>query len=105
MQLKPHVTTLAQMFMMGCQDPSTSVAEAALSATSSLIKEIGREQEVMALQCVINPMLGVMSKCLQTGSEDTVIEGLDVIQEACLLEQPLVNDHLEVRFSAIYSLT
>eukprot|EP01032_Pedospumella_encystans_P029078 gene29078-32838_t len=95
-QLKPHVATLAQMFVMGCQDASTSVKEAALSATSSLIKELGREPEVMALQCVINPMLGVMQACLQNGSEDTVIEGLDVIQEACLLEQPLVNDHLEV---------
>ena len=95
-QLKPHVATLAQMFVMGCQDASTSVKEAALSATSSLIKELGREPEVMTLQCVINPMLGVMQACLQNGSEDTVIEGLDVIQEACLLEQPLVNDHLEV---------
>lgn len=84
------------MFVMGCQDASTNVAEAALSATSSLIKELGRDQEVMALQCVINPMLAVMSACLRNGSDDTVIEGLDVIQEACLLEQPLVNDHLEV---------
>lgn len=84
------------MFVMGCQDASTNVAEAALSATSSLIKELGREQEVMALQCVINPMLAVMGACLRNGNDDTVIEGLDVIQEACLLEQPLVNDHLEV---------
>lgn len=84
------------MLVMGCQDASTNVAESALSATSSLIKELGREPEVMALQSVINPMLNVMSTCLANGSEDTVIEGMDVIQEACLLEQPLVNDHLEV---------
>ena len=95
-QLKPHVATLAQMFVMGCQDSSSHVAEAALSATSALIKELGSVPEVMQLQCVINPMLGVMTKCLQSGNEDTVIEGLDVIQEACLLEQPIVNDHLEV---------
>jgi hypothetical protein len=95
-QLKPHVGTLAQMFVMGCQDALDDVKEAALSATSSLIKELGSTPEVMALQTVINPMLAVMSACLQNGSEDTVIEGLDVIQEACLLEQPLVNDHLEV---------
>lgn len=97
--MKPHVATLAQMFVMGCQDTDASVAEAALSATSSLIKELGSEPEVMALQCVINPMLAVMSACLKNGSEDTVIEGLDVIQECCLLEQPLVNDHLEVGLS------
>jgi hypothetical protein len=96
MQLKPHVATLAQMLVMGCQDQSTNVAESALSATSSLIKELGREPEVMALQTVINPMLSVMSTCLASGSEDIVIEGMDVLQEACLLEQPLVNDHLEV---------
>ena len=90
------MTTLAQMFVMGCQDSSATVMESALSATSSLIKEIGREPEVMALQCVINPMLAVMNTCLQNGSEDAVIEGMDVIQEAILLEQPLVNDHLEV---------
>jgi len=94
-QLMPHVTTLAQMFVVGCQDPSSSVAEAALSATSSLIKELGNVPEIMALQVVINPMLAVMGGCLANGNEDIVVEGLDVIQETCFLEHPLLNDHLE----------
>jgi len=95
-ELKPHVPTLAQMFVMGCQDTSSTVSEAALKAVSSFIKEIGTEPEVMGLQCVLNPMFLVMASCLRNGSEETVIEGLDVIQEACLLEQPLINEHLQV---------
>lgn len=93
--LKAHMVTLAQMFEMGCQDASSKVAEAALSATACFIKELGSEGEIMTMGRVVSSMLAVMGKCLQNGSEDTVVEGLDVIQECCALDQPLVNDHLE----------
>lgn len=94
--LKPFAETLAQMFVMGCQDAVSNVATAALSATSAFIIELGNEPEIMILQKVINPMLDVMNKCLQAGDEDIVCEGLDVINECCMLEQPLINDHIEV---------
>src|SRR5690349_18698249 len=95
--LKPHTSTLANMFVMGCQDPVPDVATAAMSATSAFIMELANEPEVMILQVVITPMLHVMNTCLQRGDDDLVIEGLDVVQECCNLDQPLVNDHLEVR--------
>jgi hypothetical protein len=94
--LKPFTESLAQMFVMGCQDAVSAVATAALSATSAYIMELGNEPEVMILQKVISPMLDVMNKCLQAGDEDIVCEGLDVIQECCMLEHPLINDHIEV---------
>ena len=31
-----------------------------------------------------------------TGDEDVVIEALDVLQECVEMEQPLINDHIEV---------
>lgn len=31
-----------------------------------------------------------------TGDEDIVIEALDVLQECVEMEQPLINDHIEV---------
>jgi hypothetical protein len=106
MNLKPHTTTLAQMFVMGCQDPVSAVAVAALAATSSYIMELGNEEEIMILKVVITPMLHVMNTCLQNGDDETVTEGLEVIQECCALEQPLVNDHIEVSIehASIYDL-
>jgi len=37
-----------------------------------------------------------MRNCLQSGEEETVVEALDVIQECCFLDQPLVNNHIQV---------
>lgn len=95
--MKQHTNTLAQMFTHGCQDTVISVATAALTACSSYIVALGSAQEVMILQVVIPPMLQVMVKCLHNGEEEVVVEALDVIQECCELEQPLVNEHIEVR--------
>lgn len=84
------------MFATGCQDAVIAVASEALTATANFIIQLGDSAEVMAMKIVINPMLEVMDKCLKNGDEDLVVEGLDVIQECCGLEQPLINDHLEV---------
>lgn len=81
---------------MGCQDGNHQVANAALAATASYIMVLGNSEEIMIMKSVINPMLNVMANNLQSGDEDLVIEGLDVIQECCTLEQPLINDFLEV---------
>eukprot|EP01038_Epipyxis_sp_PR26KG_P004790 gene4790-6717_t len=93
--LKPHTATLAQMFIVGCQDGSHSVAMAALEACGAFINSLGNESEVMLLGSTIVPMLEVMHKCLLNGDEEIVSEGLDVMQECCYLEQPLINDHIE----------
>jgi hypothetical protein len=80
------------------------VAVAALAATSAYIMELGNEEEIMILKVVITPMLHVMNTCLQNGDDETVTEGLEVIQECCGLEQPLVNDHIEVSFKDLCTL-
>lgn len=85
------------MFVMGCQDANHNVANAALAATASYIMQLGNSDEIMIMTAVITPMLNVMANNLKNGDEDLVIEGLDVIQECCTLEQPLVNDFLEVK--------
>jgi len=95
-QLKPHANTLSQLFLAGCQDPVNSVAEASLSAIGTALPILGKTPEIMALTQVITPMIGVLNRCLSTGDDDLVIEGLGVFQECCLLEQPLINDHIEV---------
>jgi hypothetical protein len=41
-------------------------------------------------------MFAVMAKCLASGEDETVIVGLEVIQECTQLEQPIINDHLDV---------
>lgn len=92
------------MFVMGCQDAVHSVATAALSAVTTFITEVRDAPEIMALKPVISPMLSVMEKCLREGDEDMFIEGMDVIQECCTLEQPLINDHIEVIVQFIISI-
>lgn len=99
--LKPHSQTLAHMFTVGCQDAVVSVAVEALSAAGNFIMQLGDAQEVMSMQGVISPMLNAMNKCLAGGEEDFVVEGLDVIQQCCELEQPLINEHIEVSICCV----
>jgi hypothetical protein len=90
---------------MGCQDGNHQVANAALAATAAYIMVLGNSDEIMIMKSVINPMLNVMANNLKSGDEDLVIEGLDVIQECCTLEQPLINDFLEVSILSMLCLT
>ncbi|KAJ1444061.1 armadillo-type protein, partial [Ochromonadaceae sp. CCMP2298] len=110
--MTPHVHTLAQMLTQGCADSSDAVREAALGAIAALIRELGNAPEVMVLAPLVGQMLGAMSASLGGGGvgggggedgqggggvggvEEVVVVGLEVIQEACLLTQPLVNPHL-----------
>lgn len=89
------------MFIMGCQDASQAVAVAALKATGAYTCALANEDEALILRDVIAPMLHVMNLCLQKGDEEIVVEALDVIQECCYSDQPLVNDHIEVRATRI----
>jgi hypothetical protein len=84
------------LFIKGCQDPVQTVAVAALSSTGSYISALSNESEIMILKDVLSPMLNVMNTCLQNGDEETVSSGLDVLQECFTLDQPLINDHVEV---------
>eukprot|EP00604_Paraphysomonas_vestita_P001190 CAMPEP_0174822840 /NCGR_PEP_ID=MMETSP1107-20130205/19050_1 /TAXON_ID=36770 /ORGANISM="Paraphysomonas vestita, Strain GFlagA" /LENGTH=571 /DNA_ID=CAMNT_0016043059 /DNA_START=425 /DNA_END=2137 /DNA_ORIENTATION=+ len=93
--LKPHTQTIAEMILAGCNDPSHNVAVAALSASTIIIGSLSEEPEVMLFQGVISHLLQVMQKCLESGDEDVVAEGLDLIQECAAMEQPLVNDHIQ----------
>ncbi len=93
------------MFTLGCQDGVTGVVIEALSATGTYIMQLGDSPEVMAMKNVISPMLSAMGKCLRDGDEDIVVEGLDVMQQCCELEEPLINDHIEVRHMMISVLT
>lgn len=38
----------------------------------------------------------IFENCFSTGDEDIVVEALDVLQECVEMEQPLINDHIEV---------
>eukprot|EP01041_Mallomonas_annulata_P011769 gene11769-24669_t len=93
-QMKPHIQTLAQLFVRGCQDPNPDVASSAMAATAAYIDALGDDPEVMHLQVVLTPMLTVMQACLERGDENIVVDGLEVIQESVSMEQPLINEHL-----------
>jgi HEAT repeat protein len=93
--LKPHTNTLSQMFIIGCRDSASAVCVDALASTSSYITALADEPEVMLLQGVLRPMLEVMEACLKRGDEEVVAECLDVIQETCIMDQPLINEQIE----------
>ena len=102
--MKPHAETLSQLFLLGCQDAVSDVAETALKAIASSITLLGKTPEIMSFAKVITPMLTVLSRCLNDGDDDLVVEGLGVIQECCTLEQPLINDYLEVVVQFVISI-
>lgn len=95
--LKKHIGTLVAMFTAGCQDAGSHVQVAAMRAASSFLKAVAELPEVMQLKPVLVPMLNVLAACLARNEEETVTEGLEVIQECCAMEAPLINDHIEVR--------
>lgn len=45
-----------------------------------------------------------MQGCLERGDEDLVVEAMDVLGEMVSMEQPLINDHVEVRVSSVCAL-
>ena len=94
--MKPHLPTLAQLFIRGCQDSNSNVSASAMTATAAYIEALGDSIEVMQLECVLTPMFTVMQACLERGDEQVVVNGLDVIQESVSMKQPLIDNHLKV---------
>ena len=92
--LKPYTAVIVQMFLAGLQDPSIKVKTTTVTAMGSYIREMGDSNEVMLLQQLLTPLLTVLNASLSV-DEDLVCEGLDVFQECCAIEQPLINDHIE----------
>lgn len=93
--LIPHTETIAQMICSGFGDAETVVAVAALGALAVYIDAIAEDQSVMILQSALSPMLEVMQKCIASGDEDVVAEGLEVIQECATMDKPMINQHIE----------
>lgn len=92
--LKPNVSTIAQMMIVGCSDTVKDVKVQALKATTSFIQGMEDCPEVMAFEPVLRPLLGVMQVCMDDAPE-VVENGLWVIAEAVDKEQPLVNGHID----------
>lgn len=84
------------MFCTGLGDTNQGVQVAAMAATTSYLSAMGNADEVMILKPVLSPLLVVLRDCLLRGEEDNVRFGLEVITEGVSLEQPLINDHIEV---------
>eukprot|EP00602_Paraphysomonas_sp_CaronLab_P003188 CAMPEP_0185039098 /NCGR_PEP_ID=MMETSP1103-20130426/35595_1 /TAXON_ID=36769 /ORGANISM="Paraphysomonas bandaiensis, Strain Caron Lab Isolate" /LENGTH=964 /DNA_ID=CAMNT_0027577857 /DNA_START=417 /DNA_END=3311 /DNA_ORIENTATION=- len=93
--LKPHTKTISDMILAGCGDASHDVAVAAMSAATVFIGALSDSEEVMHLKGVLSPLLEVMQKCLQTGDEEVVTEGLEMLQESVAMDLPLINDHVQ----------
>jgi hypothetical protein len=94
--LIPHTSSLCNLLVQGCQDVSSSVKVEAMRAATSYVQAISGKEVVMEMKPVLTPVLNVMSICLQTGEEALVMDGLEVFDECCKMEYPLINDHLEV---------
>ena len=95
--LAPKTASICEMLIIGCQDQSTVVAIEAMQAATLYIDAIATKEIVMQMKPVLQPILTVLSKCLERGDEDMVIEGLEIFQECGKMEFPLINDILEVK--------
>jgi hypothetical protein len=95
-KLIPHTATLADMMVMGCQDGSPDVAVDAMRAATIYIEKLSENEAVMLMKPVLTPVLNVLSSCLQRGDDTLVLDGLELFEECCNMEYPLINDHIEV---------
>ena len=93
-QLKSHVQTMCQMFISGCQDHSPIVSSEAMGACSTFMMNIIDTPDVMQMQPVLTPMMGVLQGCLQRGDDDLIEKCLEVFSESVQSDQPLINEHI-----------
>jgi len=91
--LRPHANVIVQMFLSGLQDSSVKVKSTTITAISSFISAMDDSDEIMLLQQILTPLLTLLRNSL--ADEDLISEGLDVFQECCGTERPLINDHIE----------
>lgn len=94
--LVPFTSTLAGMLVMGCQDASSDVAVEAMRAATIYIEKISDNSAVMQMSPVLTPVLNVLGTCLQRGDDTLVLDGLELFEECCDMEHPLINDHIDV---------
>ena len=97
-KLLPHMQTIAQMLTIGCSDASSLVKKEAMLATSTFLTFMSDRDEINHIAAVLSPMIDVMSASLAQGDEESISEGLEVIQECAALDKTLINDHLDVSF-------
>ena len=94
--MKPNTAVLANLFVQGCQDAVTKVSVEALKAFASLIQSLRLCKEVAQLAPVMKPMIELLGRSLSIKDEDTICSVLDVLQDCFELEEPIINEYLEV---------
>lgn len=95
--LDQYLPQIMQLFAKSLQDPES--LEVRITTVRALGKvaqnlESDASADLAAMQSAVPQMVGVLNQCLEQSNQDGVRQILDVLEEICMLEVPIISNHI-----------
>eukprot|EP00898_Chlorokybus_atmophyticus_P005187 jgi/Chlat1/566/Chrsp103S01005 len=88
--LRPHFTTLQQVFMHGLKDANQRVRVAALKAVGALVNWVADDSDVVLFRELIPAIVEVARHCMAIGEDDTAVHAFEIFLEFVESPTPLI---------------
>ncbi|KAJ9474929.1 Importin subunit beta-4 [Pseudozyma hubeiensis] len=95
--LDKHLPQIMQLFAKSLQDPeSLEVRVTTVRALGKVAQNLESDAsaDLAAMQSAVPQMVGVLNQCLEQSNQDGVRQILDVLEEICMLEVPIISNHI-----------
>ena len=95
--LDKYLPQIMQLFAKSLQDPES--IEVRITTVRALGKvaqnlESDASADLAAMQSAVPQMVGVLNQCLEQSNQEGVRQILDVLEEICMLEVPIISNHV-----------
>ncbi|PWN53172.1 ARM repeat-containing protein [Violaceomyces palustris] len=95
--LEQYLPQIMQLFAKSLQDPES--IEVRITTVRALGKvaqnlEADASADMAAMQSAVPQMVGVLNQCLEQSHNEGVRQILDVLEEICMLEVPIISNHI-----------
>ncbi|KAN0062554.1 hypothetical protein ACQY0O_005086 [Thecaphora frezii] len=95
--LDQHLPQIMQLFAKSLQDPeSIEVRITTVRALGKVAMNLDNDAsaDLAAMQSAVPQMVGVLNQCLEQSNQEGVRQILDVLEEICMLEVPIISNHI-----------
>ncbi|EPQ31230.1 uncharacterized protein PFL1_01415 [Pseudozyma flocculosa PF-1] len=95
--LEQQLPQIMQLFAKSLQDPeSIEVRITTVRALGKVAQNLDNDAsaDLVAMQSAVPQMVGVLNQCLESSNQEGVRQILDVLEEICMLEVPIISNHI-----------